>query len=419
MASHQIVESKNEKGELKKYGAFQNEIYYQGMFQNRTVEVTTDPSKLEKQAKDAMNHKAFCYIAGGAGERATMDANRLAFRQWKIIPRMLRDTTNRDLQITLFGQTYPTPLLFAPVGIQAVFHPDKETGVAKIAAELKVPYILSTAAASTIEEVAEASGDGSPRWFQLYWPQTDEITISLLQRAKKARYTALVVTLDTWALAWRPWDLDTGFLPFVKGEVGNDVGFSDPVFQRIFREKHGKDVKNDIVTAAVAWSSDVFSGKAHTWEQLKVIKENWDGPIILKGIQHVEDAKLALEAGVQGIIVSNHGGRQMDGAIGSLDVLPEIVDAVGEKLTVLFDSGVRTGADVIKALCLGAKGVLIGRPWVYGLGIAGKEGAKQVMQNILADLDQGMGLSGIGTIANCNRSMVRKVQYPGDSNSSN
>jgi len=182
-----------------------------------------------------------------------------------------------------------------------------------------------------------------------------------LQRAKRNGYTVLVVTLDTWALAWRPADLDNAYVPFASG-IGDQTGFSDPVFRRKFSEKHpDMAVEDDIFLASREWEGFVFSGAAHTWDQLELLKREWDGPIVLKGIQHVEDAKMAVEAGVQGIIVSNHGGRQCDGAIGSLEVLPEIVDAVGDKVTVLFDSGIRTGVDIIKALCLGAKGVLLGR----------------------------------------------------------
>jgi lactate 2-monooxygenase len=192
-----------------------------------------------------------------------------------------------------------------------------------------------------------------------------------------------VVTLDTWSLAWRPADLDGAYVPFIKG-IGNNVGFTDPVFRQKFKEENGCEVEEDIFTASRAWIGKVFSGVPHTWEEIAVLKKYWDGPIVLKGIQHVDDAKKAIEAGCQGIIVSNHGGRQLDGAIGSLEVLPEIVDAVGDKLTVLVDSGFRTGVDVIKALCLGAKGVIIGRPWVWGLAIGGKQGAKEVLQGLLA-----------------------------------
>lgn len=192
------------------------------------------------------------------------------------------------------------------------------------------------------------------------------------------------------------------------------MAFSDPVFRRKFKEKTGAEVEDAIVSASLEWQRAAFSGKAHTWEEVRFLRENWDGPLLLKGIQCAEDARLARDAGANGVVVSNHGGRQLDGALGSLDALPEVVDAVGADITVLFDSGVRTGVDVIKALCLGAKGVLIGRPWVYGLGINGKEGARDVLRGLLADLDQSLGLAGIENLASCTRERLRKVNYGGD-----
>jgi len=403
--------------EQRKYGAFQNEIYRAGMFHQRLPLVTTDPNKLEEQAKSILPPTSYNYVAGGAGERATMDANRLAFRQWKMVPRMLRPTTHRDLKVKLFEEIYESPILMAPIGVQSIFHEDKETGLAEVCAEIGVPYILSTAASSSIEEVAAASGDGH-RWYQLYWPQDNDITQSLLKRAKAAGYKVLVVTLDTWALAWRPADLDGAYIPFMKG-VGNRNGFTDPVFRKKFEDKVGGTVEDKVLEASKEWIGEVFSGASHGWEEIKLLRESWDGPIVLKGIQHPEDAKLALQHGCQGIIVSNHGGRQCDGAVGSLEMLPHIVDAVGKDMTVLFDSGIRTGVDIIKALCLGAQAVLVGRPAIYGLSIGGKAGAKQVLQGILADLDQSMGLSGIKTIKDANMSMIWRMQYGGDIKSSN
>lgn len=338
---------------------------------------------------------------------------------------------DQNLSVNLFGQEYPHPLLMAPVGVQSLFHEDKETGLSEVCEEVGVPYILSTASTSTIEEVAAANKDGK-RWFQLYWPEDNNVTLSLLKRAKENGYSVLVVTLDTWSLAWRPGDLDNAYIPFIRG-VGNQIGFSDPVFRAKFEKEAESKVEDDIVGASRAWLADVFPGRPHSWDQVAFLRKHWDGPLVLKGIQHVEDAKLALDAGCDGIVVSNHGGkkphsivlvdihsvtgRQVDGAIGSLEVLPEIVDAVGEKMTVLFDSGVRTGSDVIKALCLGAKAVLVSRPIVYGLSINGKIGAKSVMQGLLADLWQTMGLAGMRTIAECDRSKIRKVAYGGDQKS--
>ena len=229
-------------------------------------------------------------------------------------------------------------------------------------------------------------------------------------------------------MSWRPWDLDNAFVPFFLGN-GNQTGFADPAFREHFAEiSGGKKPEDDLMGASQAWISDVFSGKAHTWEELAHLRRNWDGPIVLKGIQHPEDAVKAQECGMDGVIVSNHGGRQLDGAIGSLEVLPEIVKAVKglrttrdqeQEFTVLFDSGIRTGVDVIKAVSLGARAVLVGRPWVYGLGINGKFGARDAMRSILADLDQSMGLAGIQSIASCSKDKLRRVEYGGDLKSSN
>lgn len=302
----------------------------------------------------------------------------------------------------------------APVGVMAAYHDDREIGVASVCSELNVPFTLSTASTSTIEEVAEASGAGAPRWFQLYWPLDNEYTASILHRAKQNGYTVLLVTLDTFTMSWRPHDLDGGFLPFIKGQ-GTQIGFSDPVFRRKFAEANDGDTPEDnTFLAAQKFIAESFSGNAHSWEDLKILRKYWDGPIVLKGILSTADARLALQHGMDGIVVSNHGGRQLDGAVPSLEMLPEIVDAVGSKMTILFDSGIRTGADIIKALCLGAKGVLVGRPVMYGLGIKGKEGAKHVLAGILADLDQSMGLACVKSVDELNRSMLRRVAYGGD-----
>ncbi|KAL3473495.1 FMN-dependent dehydrogenase [Aspergillus californicus] len=396
----------------KNYGEYQAEIYGQGALMGLKPNVTTDPRLLEEQARKTLSSRSFNYVAGGAGEKATMDSNRLAFRQWKLIPKMLRKMDHQDLSVNIFGQEYPTPLIMAPVGVQGLFHPDKETGLAEACADVGVPYTLSTASSSSIEEVADASGDGK-RWFQLYWPGDNDITLSVLKRAKENGYSVLVVTLDTWSLAWRPADLDSAFIPFLRG-MGNQVGFSDSVFRAKFEKDTGSKVEDNLIEASKAWISNVLSTAPHTWDQVSFLRKHWDGPLVLKGIQHVDDAKSALEAGCDGLVVSNHGGRQLDGAIGSLEVLPEIVDAVGDKMTVLFDSGIRTGSDIIKALCLGAKAVMVGRPAIYGLSVDGKNGARSVLKSLQADLWQSMSLAGICTVVECTRDKIRKIQYPGD-----
>jgi lactate 2-monooxygenase len=373
---------------LQSYGSYQFELLTKG----GVPSVTTDPNKLEAQAKQKMPPKAFGFLAGGSGERATLDANRLAFHQWKLIPRMLRGSGSRDLSVQIFGKKYPTPVMIAPIGFQNVFHPDAEPGVASIANELGLPYVMSMNSHAPIEDIASANEKGE-RWFQLYWPPSDYMTITYLNKAKANGFRVLVVTLDAFTLGWRPWDLDQAYFPV-----------NTPSAPR---------TPNNVTIPGVPFRPDTFFSPAPSWERLKVLRENWSGPIVLKGIQHVDDAKAAVAAGMDGIIVSNHGGRQLDGGIGSLDALEEIADAVGDRITVLFDSGIRTGADVIKALSLGAKAVLVGRPWAYGLGIAGKEGARSVLRGILAQVEINMNIAGLQSIKDCNRKALRKITYLG------
>jgi lactate 2-monooxygenase len=373
------------------FGGYQNEIYLQGLA-DTLPPFTTSGAALEEVARERMEPGPFGYVAGGAGSGATMRANRAAFDRWRIVPRMLTGATARDLSTTVLGTAMPAPVLLAPVGAQGIVHPDGELATARAAAALGVPMILSTAASNTIEAVAESNGDG-PRWFQLYWPNDNDVTISVLQRAKSAGFTVLVVTVDTWTLAWRPTDLDRSFLPFIRG-VGNAIPFSDPAF----RAGLEKSPEEDPQAAILRWIP-MFTGTDKRWDQLPFLREHWDGPIVLKGIQHVDDARRAHDAGMDGIVVSNHGGRQVDGAIGSLEALPEIAAAVGDRLTVLFDSGIRTGADILKALALGARAVLIGRPYVYGLALDGEAGVRHAVRSLLADLDLTLGLSGHRTPA--------------------
>ena len=383
------------------FGAYQNEIYLQGLG-GQLPPFTTDPTRLEALARERFEAGPFGYVAGGAGAGATVAANRGAFGRWRIVPRMLTDATSRDLGVTVLGQDMPAPVLLAPVGVQSIVHADGELATARAAAALGVTMVLSTASSHTIEEVADASGDG-PRWYQLYWPNDNDVTISILQRAKAAGFSTLVVTLDTWTLAWRPNDLDQAYLPFIRG-VGNAIPFSDPAFRGLL----AKPPEEDLNAAILRWIP-MFTGTDRRWDQLPFLREHWDGPIVLKGIQHVDDARGALEAGMDGIIVSNHGGRQVDGAVAALDMLPEIAAAVGDRMDVLFDSGIRTGADVIKALALGAKAVLLGRPYVYGLGLAGEDGVRHVVRSVLADLDLTLGLSGNRTPADLSPDTLRRV----------
>lgn len=366
--------------------SYASEIYLQGMGGVRPA-FGTDPSRLEDVARERMEPEPFWYVAGSAGAGATARANRDAFDKLRIVPRMLTGATERDHAVTVLGTPMAAPIVTAPIGVQSIVHADGELAVARAAAELGLTMTLSTVSSYPLEEVAQASGQGA-RWFQLYWPNDQEVCVSVLDRAKKAGFSALLVTLDTWLLGWRPYDLDHAYLPFLQG-TGLANYFSDAAFLAGLE----KSPQDDLPAALMRWLP-MFTGTDHTWDDVAFLREHWDGPIALKGIQHVDDARRAVDVGVDGIVVSNHGGRQVDGAVGSLDVLPVIADAVGDRIEVLFDSGIRTGSDVVKALALGARAVLVGRPWVYGLGLGGQDGVRHVLRSLMADFDLTMALSG-------------------------
>jgi lactate 2-monooxygenase len=337
------------------------------------------------------------YIVPSAGSGATARANLAAFDRWRLVPRMLRGSTERDLSCTILGTPMPAPVLIAPIGVQTLAHPDGELATARAADALGLTYTHSTQASHAFEQI-----EASSKWYQLYWPTDRDVCLSFLHRAKASGYGVLVVTLDTGTIGYRPADLDRGFLPFLKGE-GLANYFSDPAFQA----KLVKPVAEDPAAAVMHWAQ-MFPNFGLSWDELSFLRDNWDGPIVLKGITSIDDAKLAAENGVDGIVVSNHGGRQVDGAIASLDALPAIAEAVGEQLTVLFDSGVRTGADAAKALALGAKAVLLGRPLMYGLALAGQAGVEHVLRCFLAELDLTLALSGYANHRELNRdSLVR------------
>ncbi len=343
---------------------------------------TGDLSQLEQEAAKVLSPEALAYILAGAGDTDTTRANAAAFRRWKIRRRKGRKPAKVDLSTTILGTRMPAPVLFAPIGVQTLAYPDGDLVSARAAAELGLTYIHSTQASFPMEEVAAANGDGS-RWYQLYWPTDDELAASFLRRAKAAGYTHLVITLDTTLLGWRPLDLDRGYSPFLENKgIANYT--SDPVFRR----KHMPVPAEVAPLAAGVAFARVFQNPGLNWSQLPLIRANWDGPILLKGIQSPRDARLAVEHGIDGIVVSNHGGRQVDGAIASLDALRPIVKAVGDKMPVLFDSGIRTGRDAFKALALGADAVLIGRPYVYGLALDGQTGAESVMRTLVDELEE-------------------------------
>lgn len=365
----------------------QFEIYVGGMMADETPAVPADLDELERRARGAMSEKAYAYIAGSAGAESTTRQNRAALERWRIVPRMLRGVAQRSTAIELFGRTYPSPILLAPIGVQEMVHPEADLATARAAASCGVPYIFSNQASAPMEACAKAMDD-APRWFQLYWGKEDGLVASLARRAEACGCDAIVVTLDTTLLGWRVRDLDLAYLPFLEGK-GIAQYTSDPYF----RSKLAKPPEEDMMAASQLFIR-IYSEPGLTWDRLAFLREHTKLPIVLKGINHPEDARLAVRHGVDGIVVSNHGGRQVDGAIGAFEALPGCVDAVEGKIPVLFDSGVRSGADVFKALAMGAKGVLLGRPYVYGLAVAGQEGVAQVIRNFLADFDLTMALAG-------------------------
>jgi isopentenyl diphosphate isomerase/L-lactate dehydrogenase-like FMN-dependent dehydrogenase len=335
---------------------FQFETYTGGLV-SQTPALPVSVAELQERAREVLSPEAFGYVAGGAGSEQTMRANLRAFEHWEIVPRMLREVSVRDVSTSVLGTAMPAPVMLAPVGVQSIIHPEAELAVGRAAAAQGVPVILSTAASHTMEEVAEAMGEAS-RWYQLYWPRDRDLAASFVDRAGRAGYSAIVVTLDTWLLGWRPRDLQHGHLPFLKGE-GVANYFSDPVFRAALE----KAPEEDPEPAIGHWAYQ-FANPSVAWEDLAWLREQTQLPIVLKGVVHVGDARRAVQEGVDGLIVSNHGGRQVDGAIGALDTLPMIREAVGSDLAVLFDSGIRTGSDVFKALALGADAVCLGRPFV-------------------------------------------------------
>jgi isopentenyl diphosphate isomerase/L-lactate dehydrogenase-like FMN-dependent dehydrogenase len=407
--------------------ARQSEIYRAGVLGHRPA-VPTDFAELERRARRVMSRLAWAYVAGGAGAGSTMRANRAAFERWAIVPRMLTGAAERSLEVTLLGHRLPSPLLLAPIGAAATARRDSDRLVARAAAALGMPYIISSQGCLSMEQVAAAMGD-APRWYQLYWSRDEDLVDSFIQRAEAIGSQALVVTLDTTMPGWRPQDLNLGSLPFTTG-VGLAQYTSDPRFRAlvaervrtqgaaprprtrvtagavrslvsITREHPGRfrdNLRSPEPRAAVETFLDLYSNPGLSWDHIATLRDRTRLPVLLKGILHPDDARRAADVGAAGVIVSNHGGRQVDGSVAALDALPAVREAVGPGLAVVLDSGVRSGADVFKALALGADAVAIGRPYVYGLALAGEAGVHDVMANILAELDLTMGLSGVASV---------------------
>lgn len=345
--------------------------------------------ELEAIAKEKMSVGAFGYVQSGAGGEETLRKNVASFSKYSIIPRFLNDVSNLDTSVTLFGRTYPTPLFVAPVGVQQITHEDGEIAVARAAAKLEVPFIQSTVSSYSIEDIAEATGDSS-KWFQVYLTSQDpEISYSMVRRAEKVGYEAIVLTVDTVMLGWREEDVRNQYSPLKQG-YGKGNYVSDPVFLASLES-------DDFETTIQAIADNVYHPSL-SWEKVAELKKRTSLPLLLKGILHPQDAKKAVESGIDGIIVSNHGGRQLDGVIASIDALPFVADAVEGKVPVLFDSGIRRGSDIVKALALGADAVCIGRPIAYGLAADGEQGVEQVLTNLYEEMKVSLSLSGVNNL---------------------
>jgi len=418
----------------------QKQIYLRGLSGIRP-RVPADMDQLATQAREHLSAEAYAYVAGGAGRGLTMRSNREGFRAWQIRPRMLRDVSRADTGVELFGRTLPYPLLLAPIGVLEMAHREADRAVGRAAAGLGLPFIFSNQASVPMEEVAHAMGEG-PRWFQLYWSKRDELVASLVQRAEACGCEAIVVTLDTTMLGWRIRDLDLAYLPFLRGK-GIAQYTSDPVFQRLMDEPGPEDLtqtkrkltpqllrsvyqllrnypgsffgnlRSGRPMKAVRTFINLYTNPSLSWDQLAFLREHTRRPILLKGILHPDDAQKALDHGMDGIIVSNHGGRQVDGAIGAIQALPAIAGRVQGKVPVLMDSGIRSGADVFKALALGATAVCLGRPYVYGLALDGEAGVRAVLENLLADFELTMRLSGCTRISAIGPDTLQKTPVHG------
>lgn len=415
--------------------ARQEQIYRDGVF-GRTPSVPTDFGTLESRARAASTPAAWAYVAGGAGEGRTMRNNRAAFDRWSIVPRMAHGNTVRDLSADLLGTRIPAPVLLAPIGAAALMATDADLKIARGAAAHGVPYVFSNQGCNPMEDCAAEMGE-TPRWVQLYWSTDEALVDSIIGRAEELGAGALVVTLDTTLLGWRPQDLNLGSLPFSQG-VGIAQYTSDPRFAEIVRDRIAavadagrekaevtlgairsllamtrnhpggfvENLRSPRPRASVETFLDIYSNPGLSWEHLATLRDRTRLPVVLKGILHPEDARRAFDSGVDAVVVSNHGGRQVDNAIASLDALVTIRDAVGDEPTLLLDSGIRTGADVFTALALGADAVLLGRPYMYGLAIDGARGVADVIANVIAELDLTMALSGTADLASITRDLL-------------
>ena len=373
--------------------------------------------KMEEEAYAKMEEGARSYIHGGAGLSHTVDNNRNDFNRYRIVPRMLRNVEVRDTSTSVLGVDMTAPFFLCPVGVAEMVHPEGDLAIAKGAAPTGIPYIFSNQGSFPMETCAAAMGE-TPHFFQLYWSKSRALVSSFVKRAEACGSKGIVLTLDTTLLGWRTGDLDIAYLPFLLGkgiaQYTSDPVFRDLVEQEIAQEHPGLDQKSpeykDLFgrTCAIMFTK-IYNNSATTWDDLAFLRDQTSLPIILKGILHKDDAKLAVKHGMDGILVSNHGGRQVDGSISSIAALPKIAKAVKGQIPILMDSGIRGGADVFKTLALGADAVGLGRPHIFGLTLAGADGVTEVIRQLQADFELTMALSGCKNVSEINRACLVKA----------
>jgi lactate 2-monooxygenase len=383
------------------FGDYQLEIYLQGL----SGILPSHPmafAELETRAQAAMPPSVWSYVAGGAGDERTQRVNVTAFERWGVMPRMFVGATERELSIDLFGLTLPSPVFMAPIGVMGICAQDGhgDLHAAQAAARTGVPMIVSTLTADPLEDVAAQFGD-TPGFFQLYTPKDRDLAASLVGRAEAAGYRGIVVTLDTWVPGWRPRDLSTSNFPQLRGKCLSNYT-SDPVF----RARLAQPPEENMQGAILQWISTF--GNSLSWDDLPWLRSLTTLPLLVKGIQHPDDARRAIDGGVDGIYCSNHGGRQANGGIPAIDCLPAVVEAAGE-VPVLFDSGIRSGADIVKALAMGARAVGIGRPYAYGMALGGADGVVHVLRSLLAEADLIMGIDGYASLKELTPDALRPV----------
>ncbi len=394
---------------MTNHGDWQLQIYLGGLA-GVAPELPMAFPELERRAQAEMSEQIWSYVTGGAGSEHTQRANVSAFERWGLMPRVLKGAAERDLSVELFGTDFATPLMLAPVGVIGLCEPEHQRGplgghgdlaTARAAAVTGVPMVGSTLMQDPLEDVAAALGD-TPGWFQLYPPNDREVCESFVRRAVAAGWSAIVVTLDTLTLGWRPRDLSIASFPQLQGLCLANY-FSDPVF----RSRLERTPEEDVEAATGLWAL-TFGNPGMTWDDLDWIRSLTDLPLLLKGVCSPEDVRLAIDHGVDGIWCSNHGGRQADGGLPALDCLPDVVAAAGDA-PVVFDSGVRSGADVVKAIALGASAVGIGRPYAYGMAVGGQAGVEHVLRCLLAETDLIMAVDGYASLAELTPDALRRA----------